>query len=240
MNRGKQTFGENHFDTYTAVITWFATRLLIICAIILNWQLLQGDFIMAYAQSPIECDTYLKLLDGIETESSNIRAHVLKLLRSVSNQKQAGKVWADFLSENLFKIGSERSNINECIFYRVNLLFLVYVDDRIFVSLDGTSIGSAIKELMDSKIKLEDQGNPAEYVGINIKKKRDGSYEFTYPGLTQKIMEDVSLVPKTTPKPIPICAQKLLHHHLDSPPHDESKFQYRSMIGKLNYLAQCT
>ena len=26
----------------------------------------------------------------------------------------------------------------------------------------------------------------------------------------------------------------------DSPPHDESKFQYRSVIGKLNYLAQCT
>ena len=80
------------------------------------------------------------------------RTHVLKLLRNVYDQKQSGKVWDDFLSENLFKIRSERSNINKCIFYRGKLLFLVYFDDRIFVSLDRKSIGSAIKELIDSKL----------------------------------------------------------------------------------------
>ena len=37
-----------------------------------------------------------------------------------------------------------------------------------------------------------------------------------------------------------MCAQRLLHNNLDSPLHDESKFLYRSVIGKLNYLAQCT
>ena len=45
---------ENYFDTYDPVVTWFAIRLLIICAIILNWQLCQVDFILAYYQSPIE------------------------------------------------------------------------------------------------------------------------------------------------------------------------------------------
>ena len=109
---------------------------------------------MAYAQAPIECDMYLQLLDGIETESRNSRTHVLKLLRNVYGQKQSGKVWADFLSENLFKIGFEWSKIYKCMFYRGNLLFLVYVDDGIFVSLDGTSINNVIRELQDSKLKL--------------------------------------------------------------------------------------
>ena len=80
---------------------------------------------MAYAQSPIECDMYLNLTDGIDTESGKIRTHVLKLLQNVYSQKQAGKVWADLLSENLFKIGSNRSNIDKCVFYRGNLVFLV-------------------------------------------------------------------------------------------------------------------
>ena len=155
-------------------------------------------------------------------------------------QKQAGKVWADFLSENLFKIGSERSNINECVFYLGNLVFPVFVDDRIFFSLDGTSIKNMIKELKYSKLKLEDQRHPADYVGVNTKKQGDGSYEFTQPALTHQIIKDVRLGPRTTPKPIPMFAQRLLHHHLDSPPHDESKFQYRSVTGKLNYLAHCT
>ena len=80
---------------------------------------------MAYAQAPIKCDMYLQLPDRIYNESGNSRTHVLKLLRNVYVQKQAVKVWADFLSKNLFKIGFERSNINECVFYRSNLLFLV-------------------------------------------------------------------------------------------------------------------
>ena len=116
---------------------------------------------------------YLQLPDGIETESGNSRTHVLKLLRNVYGQKQAGKVWADFLSENLFKIVFKRSKIDECVFYCGNLVFLVFVVDGIFVSLDGTSIDNVIRELQDSKLKLEDQGHPADYVGVKIKKQGD-------------------------------------------------------------------
>ena len=153
-------------------------------------------------------------------------------------QKQAGKVWADFLSENLFKIGFERSNINECVFYRGKLVFLVYVDDGIFFSpWTGRQFNNVIKELKDSKLKIEDQGHPADHVGVNIKKQGKVSYEFKQPALTQQIIEDVRLGPRTTPKPIPMCAQRLINHHLDYPPQDKSKLQYQSVIGKLNYLS---
>ena len=101
------------------------------------------------------------------------------------DQKQAGKVWADFLSENLFKIGFETSKIDECVFYCGNLVFLVYVDDGIFVSLDSTPINNVIRELQDSKLKLEYQGHLTDYVGVKIKKQGDGSYEFMQPALTQ-------------------------------------------------------
>ena len=169
----KQTSGENYFDPYAPVVTWFAIRLLIICATVLNWQLCQVEFIMAYAQAPIECDMYLQLPDGIKAESGNSRSHVLKLLRNVYDQKQADKVLDDFLSENIFKIGFDRSNIDECVFYRGKLVFVVYFDDGIFVALDGTSVDSTINELMGSKLKLEDQGHPPDYAGVNIKKQGD-------------------------------------------------------------------
>ena len=92
VHGGKHTFGENYFYTYAPVVTWFAIRLLIICAIVINWKICQVDFFMAYAQAPIECDIYLQLPDGIETESGNSRTHVPKLLRNVYGQKQARKV----------------------------------------------------------------------------------------------------------------------------------------------------
>ena len=37
-----------------------------------------------------------------------------------------------------------------------------------------------------------------------------------------------------------MCAQRLLHNPLDSPPHDNIMFLYRYMIDKINYLDQCT
>ena len=98
------------------------------------------------------------------------------------------------------------------------LVFLVYVEDGIFVSLDGTSIDNVIRELQDFKLKLEEQGHTADYVGVNIKKQGDGLYKFMQPALTQQIIEDVSLGPRTTPKPIPMFAQRLLHHHLEFSP----------------------
>ena len=59
---------------------------------------------------------------------------------------------------------------------------------------------------MDSKLKLEYQGQPDNYVGLNINKQGVGSYEVMQPELIQKIIEDVCLGPSTTPKPIPMCA----------------------------------
>ena len=38
---------------------------------------------------------------------------------------------------------------------------------------------------MESKIKLEDQGYPDDYVGVNTNKKGYGSNEFMQPALTQ-------------------------------------------------------
>ena len=35
-----------------------------------------------------------------------------------------------------------------------------------------------------------------------------------------------------------MSAQSLLHHHLDSPPHNPYCLNYRSVVGTLNYLAQ--
>ena len=92
---------------------------------------------------------------------------------------------------------------------------------------------------MGSSIKLEDQLHPDDYVGVNINKKGEGSYEFTQPALTYQIIEYISLGTRSTVKLIPMCAQRLIHHHLDSPTRNDRKFLYISVIGKVNYLDQC-
>jgi hypothetical protein len=65
------------------------------------------------------------------------------------------------------------------MFYHDDIIFIVYVDDGLFFGSDEDTLSLVIKRLCDSGLNIEDQGHPADYVGVNIKKRRDGTNEFT-------------------------------------------------------------
>ncbi|KAL7503607.1 hypothetical protein ACHAXN_001832 [Cyclotella atomus] len=241
LHGGKQTFGMNYFETYAPVVTWFAIRCMIALAIMVGLFLRQIDFIQAYPQAPIETDMYMELPQGIETRHGNSKDHVLKLLANLYGQKQAGRVWNNYMDEKLHSIGFENSLVDECVYYRDDVIFIVYVDDGIFIGGDDDSITKAIRDITESGLEIEDQGHPSDYVGVSIKKHRNGYYEFTQRALIDAIIDDVDIGDAYT-KPVPAKSSTLLHAHKDSPPFEECgfRFGYRSATGKLNYLAQTT
>ncbi len=115
---------------------------------------------------------------------------------------------------------------------------MVYVDDGIFFGPDDEKLQADIREIQEAGLNIEDQGHPANYVGVNIKKMKDGSYEFTQRALIDSITQDVGLNDAKT-KPVPAKVAQLLHAHNDAPSFDLD-FNYRSVVGKLNYLVQTT
>jgi hypothetical protein len=112
----------------------------------------------------------------------------------------------------------------------------VYVDDGIFIGDSDDQILSIIAQLQSLGLKIEDQGHPADYVGVNIKRLKGGGIEFTQRALIDSIIEDVGLK-NTITKPVPAKANIILLPHKDQP-RFELDFDYRSITGKLNYLAQ--
>ncbi len=56
---------------------------------------------MAYPQAPIECDMYMELPQGIRTSEGESKDHVLKLLKNINGQKQAGQVWNEYFVDKL-------------------------------------------------------------------------------------------------------------------------------------------
>jgi hypothetical protein len=160
----------NYYETYAPVVTWFAIRLMIKFDILFQWSLRQVDFIMAYPQAPIEMNIYVELSQGIETAKGNSEDYVLKLLMNIYGQKQAGHVWNKYLVEEMNLIGFKQSLIDDCVFYHGDIIFMVYVDDGIFIGSNDTQLQDVIKKLQDLYLKIEDQGHPADYVGVNISK----------------------------------------------------------------------
>ncbi len=88
------------------------------------------------------------------------------------------------------------------------------------------------------ELDIEDQGHPADYIGVNIKRIKDSSIKLSQQALINTIIEDADLNDSKV-KAVPAKINEHLHAHLDKPPF-ALNFNYQSMIGKLNYLAQTT
>jgi hypothetical protein len=104
---------------------------------------------MAYPQAPNEMDIYMELPQGIQTKHRNSKDHVLKLEKIIYSQKQAGRVWNSFLLDKLTSIGFTMSLIDDCIFFCDDIIFVVYMDDGIFLGSNNLQLQEVIKEIQD-------------------------------------------------------------------------------------------
>jgi hypothetical protein len=193
---------------------------------------------MAYPQAPIKMDMYMELPTGIHTKHGNSKDHVLKLLANIYVQKQAGHVWNSYLVTKLREINFKQSLIDDCVFYRDSVIFIVYVNDGIFLGLLDQQLRDIINELCNLELSIENQGHPADYVGVSIKKLKNGVIELTQQALIDSIISDVALS-NSKVKAVPAKVSKILHAHLDKPLFSLN-FGYHLVISKLNYLAQTT
>ncbi len=162
----------------------------------------------------------------------------MKLEKNIYILKQAGREWNSFLVGKLMSIGFTTSIIDDCVFFPGDIIFMVYMDDGIFLGSNNLQLQEVIKEIQNLGLYIEDQGRPVDYVGVNIKKLKDGSYEFTQQALIDSIMDDAELNDAKV-KSVPAKVSLQLHAFKDEPTFDLN-FNYRSAVGKLNYLAQTT
>jgi len=239
VHGGQQEYGVNYYETYSPVVQWFTVRMVMILAIMKKWATRQIDFVLAYPQADIEFDLYMRLPQGIETKYGNGKTHVLLLRKNVYGQKQAGRVWNKHLTKGLHDIGFRPSAIDECIWYRGTTLFMFYVNDGIYAAPTNKQIDEAIKDLKDAGYNLEDQGSIEDYLGINFEWLDDGRLKLLQPLLIQQILDDVRIPRTAKTRSVPAASSKILQRCQAAPPFNQH-FNYRSVVGKLNFLEKGT
>jgi len=199
------------------------------------------DFELANTQAEVDrSDLYMEIPRGVTLDGADRSLYVLHLKQNLYGMKQAGRVWNKHLVGGLVKLGFVQSAVDECVLYFNKSVLLVYTDDTILMGPDEKEL-THIVTLLQSKFNLEVEGTLCDYLGINIKKTESGALELTQPHLIQSILEDLGLNRDgTTPKHTPALSSKILGKDQHEPPHSEETFQYRSVIGKLNYLEKST
>jgi hypothetical protein len=161
VDGSKQKYGIHYDETYSPVVQWSSTRFFLIQALLNNWYTHQIDFFLANAQAPVERELYMEIPTGLNLEGADCKDYVLKLLKNLHGQKQAGHVWYNHLVNGLLELGFVCSTADECVFYYNKSILLVYVDDSILLGPDGKEL-KKLKELIASKFDIQEEGDPCD------------------------------------------------------------------------------
>ena len=87
----------------------------------------------------------MKIPKGVNLRNKSSDDYVLKLHKNTYGQKNAGRVWNQYLVKKLIIIGFKQSKIDECVFYKGKVMYALYTDDSILVGPDPTDIDDVLK-----------------------------------------------------------------------------------------------
>ena len=169
------------------------------------------------------------------------KSHVLKLKCNVYGQKQAGRVWNQYMDQGIWEIGFTPSKYDPCFYYRGSVIFLVYIDDCIVFGPEDNAIDKVVMDLHNcsQNFTIDDQGEIGDFLGIQIQKLDDRSIMLTQPQLIDSIIHDLQLQSRSNPKTTPTVTSKFLCS-IRTPMVQIWRFHYHSVIGKLNFLDKST
>lgn len=227
IDGSKMKKGQHYDLAYAPVASWSSIRLILAIAEANGWRSRQLDYVQAFPQAPVEKEIYMKIPKGMETE------YVLGLNRNMYGQKQAGRVWNQYLVQKLRRIGFKPSKVDECILYKGSIIYISYTDDSILMGPDLIEIDNTIKLMKEEGLDLTVEGDLQDFLEVHISRTKEGHISYTQPHLIDNILKELRLDDdQVTMEKIPLASTRLLSRHTGSPAFDEH-FNYRPIIGKL-------
>jgi hypothetical protein len=102
----------------------------------------------------------------------NIKDYVLKLVKNLYGQRQAGRVWYLHLVKHLVRMGFLQSQVDPCVFSYNQCVVLIYVDDTILLGPSKQEIDKIIlmpKSTFDTQD--QDSKKPNDYFKCVVLKR---------------------------------------------------------------------
>ena len=118
-------------QTYASVASWESIRILLYTVLRNNLKTIYIDYLLSFPQSSVERECYIDIPKVIEVHSET--KWVINLKKNIYGQNKAGKVLHKFLVEKSTSsaVGFRQRNIDECLFYQVVSMYILYTDNYI-------------------------------------------------------------------------------------------------------------
>jgi histone deacetylase 1/2 len=165
-----QTAGVDYDETYAAVLSLSALRLIIILAVTFGWNILQRDFKTAYLNAILMIPIYMRQPAGFEKHGGG--QHMVCLLhKALYGLKQAGRAWQHALFDLLRDQKYQQSKKEPCIWFKHDsdcntiTIIAIYVDDLLITGNNKSEI-KRITTVMGNTFKMKDLGEIKQFLGI--------------------------------------------------------------------------
>lgn len=248
VNGKEQEFGRDFWETYAPVASWSTIRMIMLLSTIMNLKTRQVDYTQAFPQAELHDPVFMKVPQGwYVNESGNLiqhedpkyndTNHYLQLKRNLYGCKQAARNWYKHLTNGLVTQGFTQSKVDSCLFLRKDCIIVVYVDDCLIFAPSEETINKLIQSLSNNFL-LQDEGDVSAFLGVQVQKDTNTkTISLTQPGLIEQVIKDIGLDDFSKGRDTP--ADSILYADVDGPARQET-WNYRSVIGKLNYIANNT
>jgi hypothetical protein len=210
-----------------------------VLSLLFQWKTRQIDYVLVFPQADVECDLFMQLPRGLTFPGVHRSTHYLKLKKNIYGSRQVGRVWNQHLANGLVEnLKFKQSTVDECVFYQGTTILLIYVDDGIFCGPSAKEIQTIIDDLR-AQFDITDEGEIETYLGVKISRPTSNTIELKQPHLIQQILDDLGMKPNMKTKDKATSSSTILRRDFDGKPFTE-KWDYRSIIGKLNFLEKLT
>ena len=223
-------------ETFAPVASQVSTRILMAIAANRGWKPRHLDVKTAFLNGTLDEEIYLKPPPHLQEKGK-----VWKLKKALYGLKQASRAWYNTMSSALKSAGWTACQKDVCVFWKPipdsteREYISVHVDDFLVVMKNEDHVIGLIKTLNDH-FPTKDLGVASLHLGTTIT-MQDKSIKISQSEMIKNLLIDHGMAhskPVSTPGDPSI---KLSLSDCPAPGKPSPSFPYRSVVGKLNYIA---
>ena len=120
-------------------------------------------------------------------------------------------------------------------------MYVLYIDDSLLAGPDKAEIDKITNKLRKkAKLSITVASDLADFLTVSIDRTSDGTIHLSQPNLIDQSLDDLRLNGTNVKScSTPAASSNILTRHSESEPYD-NLFNFRFLIGKLNYLEKAT
>ena len=118
---------------------------------------------------------------------------MVKLIQNVYGLADASYTWHLHVKRGLLSCGFSQSKVDPCLFYKQDMIFILYVDDAICLTPEKNKADKLILDLQKLGYSLTDEGSMSAYLGLQVEWLKDGKISLTQPAFIDRIIKACNL-----------------------------------------------